>query len=112
MINLLESSSTELNFRQRWANYLTIFVSLAALTGGLLLRNSYQNSSSRYENSEVGIAVRYPSNWLLDAPQAGSRTEYIVRMQDPIAVPFKTTLQISLLSVGPDAHLSDIPDLL
>ncbi len=112
MINRLAPPSVELNFRQRWANYITIFVALIGLAGGLILRNSYENSTQRYENSEVGIAVRYPSNWLLDESPAGTRSDYIVRMQDPIAVPFKTTLQISLLAVGPDAHLSDIPDLL
>src|ERR1041385_7297831 len=110
MINRLGTPPTDLNFRQRWANYLTIFVALVGLAGGLHLRNSYENSSHRYENSEVGIAVRYPSNWLLDAPQAGAQSDYIVRMQDPIALPFKTTLQISLLTVGPDARLSDLPD--
>src|SRR5258708_14961061 len=112
MINRLAPPSVELNFRQRWANYITIFVALIGLAGGLILRNSYENSTQRYENSEVGIAVRYPSNWLLDDSPSGTRSDYILRMQDPIAVPFKTTLQISLLAVGPDAHLSDIPDLL
>jgi hypothetical protein len=112
MINLLGSASSDLNFRQRWASYLTIVVAFVGLAGGLILRNSVQNSTQRYDKPEVGITVRYPTNWLVDEPQAGSTADYIVRIQDPIAVPFKTTLQISLLSVGPDAHLSDIPDLL
>ena len=112
MINLLDSAPTNLSFRQRWANYLTIIVALVAVAGGFILHNNIQNATDRYDNTEVGIGLRYPSNWLLDEPLAGTTTEYIVRIQDPIAVPFKTTLQISLLPVGPDAHLSDIPDLL
>lgn len=106
MINIVQSD--ELTFRQRWASYLTIIVALTALALGFALRSRALNATTRYENRQAGIAASYPQNWLLDEG-SGSM---VLRVQDPAAIPFKTTLEIALLPVGPDAHPADIPDLL
>jgi hypothetical protein len=100
--------SVELNFHQRWASYLTIIVTIVGLAGGFFLRTRTLEATDRFENKEAGIAVQYPTNWLLE--ENGS--DFVLRARDQAAVPFKTTLQISLLTVGSGARLSDIPDLL
>ena len=108
MITERFAESTELNFRQRWASYLTIFVAVIGLAGGIALRSRSLNATDRFENRQEGLAANYPSNWLLEEG-AG---DFVFRVQDPAALPFKTTLQISLLTVGPGARTADIPDLL
>lgn len=100
MIEIISPQSTELNFRQRWASYLTIAVAVAGLLGGVLLRSSIVNATVRFENKQAGIAVRYPVNWLLDE----NREDFVLRLQDPAAIPFKTTLQISIVPIGQGAR--------
>src|SRR5258708_16708440 len=112
MISFLNVESVELNFRQRWASYLTILAALLGLGGGLLLRNKNWDATNRYENQTVGIIARYPANWLLQESLEPTKADFVFRVQDPASIPFKTTLQVSLLIVGPGAHPADIPDLL
>ncbi|MCC7447286.1 MAG: hypothetical protein IT324_07725 [Anaerolineae bacterium] len=107
MIEILDDR-LELNFRQRWASYLTIAVAIAGLLGGLLLRNNMTNATVRFENKQSGIAVRYPVDWLLEQGQ----DDFVIRVQDPAATPFKTTLQISLQPIGEGARVAYILDLL
>lgn len=110
MLNFLEVERLELNFKQRWSSYLTIIVAVAAIATGYILRNRALEATQRYENRSVGISTRYPVGWLLDEPL--DTKDFVMRAQDPAAIPFKTTLQISLIPIGPDARLSDLPSLL
>ena len=112
MINFINSAPAELNLRQRWSSYLTIMVALASLGAGWLLRNQNLNSTYRYENQTVGIIARYPANWLLEESLEPTKADFVFRVQDAAALPFKTTLQVSLLIVGPGAYPADLPDLL
>jgi hypothetical protein len=100
-------SSGGLNFRQRWASYLTIALAVVAVGGGLLMRNRVQSSTNIRPRQDDGITARYPANWLLQEGTKG-KDDYVFRVQDPAAVPFKTTLQVSLLPVGPNARAFDI----
>ena len=100
MIEIISSEPIELNFRQRWASYLTIVVAVGALLGGVLLRSSIVDATVRFENKQAGIAARYPVNWLLDE----NREDFVLRVQDPAAIPFKTTLQISIVPIGQGAR--------
>ena len=103
----------ELNFRQRWASYLTLLAALVGVLGGALLHNQALNATQVFENKEAGISARYPTNWLLqEGKTVGGALDFVFRAQDPSALPFKTTLQVSLIPVGPQARASDIPDLL
>ncbi|MEP7285243.1 MAG: hypothetical protein ABI947_05690 [Chloroflexota bacterium] len=108
MIGFAETEHIELNFRQRWASYLTIIVAVLALAGGYALRVNSLNATQRFENKQIGLAARYPVNWLLEE----GKTDFVFRVQDPAAVPFKTTLQMALLPFGPDALLAEIPNYL
>jgi hypothetical protein len=100
MIEVLSIEPTELNFRQRWASYLTILVALGGLFAGFVMRSSVVNATERFENKQVGIIARYPSQWLLEENQG----DVVFRVQDPAAIPYKTTLEISIVPVGPGAR--------
>jgi hypothetical protein len=108
LINFIEVEQIELNFRQRWSSYLTIIVAVVVIVGGFVLRTRALTATQRFEDKEAGIAARYPVNWLVD--QNGH--DFIFRAQDPAALSFKTTLQIAIVTVGPDAHTTDLPDIL
>lgn len=96
--------------RQRLATWLAIGLTVVALTGGLLLRTNIESGSILLTDNRVGVALRYPSNWLLERGESGG--ELIMRAEDPAALPFKTTLSLSVLTTGPDASVNDVTDLL
>jgi hypothetical protein len=60
-----------------------------------------------YEDPAAGLAVRRPAGWLLDA-----QGDYVFRLQDPAARPFKTALQVSVVTIGPDATGRNVLDSL
>src|SRR4051812_36252242 len=101
MIEIVNPISTGLNFKQRWASYLTIVIAVIGVGTGLLMRSRVQNSTDIRPRQDDGITARYPSNWLLQEGVKG-KDDYVFRVQDPAAVPFKTTLQVSLMPVGPN----------
>src|SRR5262245_5884500 len=100
MIDILASESTELNFRQRWASYMTIVVAVVGLFAGLVQRSSVVNATQRFENKQAGIVARYPARWLLEENQGS----VVFRVVDPAAIPYKTAIEISMLPVGPGAR--------
>jgi hypothetical protein len=99
---------TPLTFTQRWNSYLAIALAGAFFFVGVTMRNSALNATQTFENLEAGVRAQLPGGWLVDT---GS-SEYVFRAQDPDALPFKTTLQVSVLTVGPDATPNLVLDLL
>jgi hypothetical protein len=99
---------TPLTFTQRWNSYLAIALAGAFLFLGITLRNDALNATQPFENLEAGVRAQLPGGWLVDT---GS-SDYVFRAQDPDALPFKTTLQVSVLTVGPDATPNLVLDLL
>ncbi len=104
MIEVLYSERAALNVRQRWASILTILVALGGLLLGYLLRVSMIEATLRFENKQFGIAASYPDGWLLEENQGN----IVFRVQDPAALPFKTSLQVALIPIGADARPTDI----
>ena len=100
--------TTPLTFTQRWNSYFAIALAALFLFLGITLRNNALNATQTFENLEAGVRAQVPGGWLLDT---GS-SEYVFRAQDPDALPFKTTLQVSVLTVGPDATPNLVLDLL
>lgn len=90
---------TPLTFRQRWNNYLALALAAAVMALGITMRDSNLKATVTFEALESGVRAQVPANWLLDA----GGDEYLFRVRDPNALPFKTTLQVSVLTVGPDA---------
>lgn len=87
---------------------LAIIVTLALMGLGMIFRNSILNSTVPFEDEENGIRGQIPLNWLLDENQR----DYVFRVENPNARPYKTLIQASLLTVGPDANPRSVVDLL
>jgi hypothetical protein len=75
---------------------------------GITLRNNTLNATQTFEDLEAGVRAQVPRGWLLDT----QGSEYVFRAEDPDALPFKTTLQVSVLPVGPDATPNLVLDIL
>lgn len=97
-----------LNFNQRWNTYLAILMVFVVIFLGLTMRASSLNATEQFEDLEAGVRAQIPSGWLLD----NNSSAYVFRVQDPDALPFKTTLQVSVMTVGPDATPNTILDIL
>ena len=97
-----------LSFNQRWNGYLALGMVAVMLFVGLTLRSGALNATQTFEDLEAGVRAQVPAGWLLDTES----DEYVFRAQDPNALPFKTTLQVSVLTVGPDATPNLVLDLL
>ena len=92
---------------ERWANWLALALTVLALLSGLLLRDGVLKATTRYEDPSEGIAAARPAGWLVEHG-AG----YVFRLRDPKARPFKTALQVTVLTVGPDATGRNVFDTL
>lgn len=109
MTDILEvNQPAPLNFNQRWNSYLAIAMIAVMLFFGLTMRASSLNATQQFEDLEAGIRAQVPAGWLL----ASDHPDFVFRAQDPDALPFKTTLQVSVMTVGPDATPNTILDLL
>lgn len=104
----MRSDDTSLSLRQRTANYLVISVALAAVIYGFIYRDNLISATFPFVNREAGISARYPARWLLDE----SDSRFVLRAQDPAALPFKTTIRLQLIPIGSGARPADILDLL
>ena len=87
---------------------LAIVVTLALIGLGMIFRAGILNATTAYEDEENGIRGQIPLNWLLDENQS----DYVFRVENPNARPFKTLIQVSLQTVGPDANPRSVVDLL
>lgn len=101
------SESEGLTLRQRWANVFTILVCILLMLLGLNLRNQALNATTFYESPQAGITANYPQNWLLDVDG-----NYVFRVRDMSRSGFKTTFQVAVEPVGPDAQERNIADRL
>ncbi len=91
----------------RWANWLALGATLAALFAGLLVRDGVLSEAVYYEDPSAGIAALRPAEWLVDR-----EGDYVFRLRDPAGRPFKTTLQVAVMTIGPDAAGRNVLDAL
>jgi hypothetical protein len=97
-----------LTFTQRWNTYLAIALAGAVLFIGITMRNKALNATQTFEDLEAGIRAQVPNGWLVSA----QTDEYVFRAEDPNALPFKTLLQVSVMTVGQGATPNTVLDLL
>lgn len=93
--------------RQRWANAFVVLAAVAGLLLGFLLKSQLQTESLLFSDLAAGISAQIPARWLLDTEGA-----YVLRVQDPEVADFRTTLQVSVEDIGPDATARNILDTL
>jgi hypothetical protein len=89
----------------RYASLLMVLVTVGALALGLLLRQSELNSTFPFVDRTAGIQTRYPAGWLLDA-----EGDYVMRVRDPSARPFKTTYQVQVVPASPQTSVRNVLD--
>jgi hypothetical protein len=99
---------TELNFNQRWNTYLALVLAVGMLFIGITMRNGALSATQPFEDLEAGVRAQLPAGWLLTA-QSG---DVVFSAKDPDALPFKTTLEVSVLTVGPDTLPNTVLDIL
>ncbi len=92
---------------QRWANMLAVVTAVVGLAFGFFLKGQVVGGTVTFRDLAAGILARYPDGWLLDT--AG---DYVFRVRDPESPGFRTTLQVALESIGPDATARNILDAL
>ncbi len=100
-------SQDELTFSQRWASYLTLLTIVGLIFAGVTFRNSILFRTAFYQDTLTGISADYPFNWLID-----SSGDYVFRVRDMQYSGFKTTIQVSLISIGTDVTTRNVADRL
>jgi len=93
----IKAGAAELNAKQRWANTLAFLFSALAFIIGINLRDSALNATWVYTNTEAGIRVEYPQNWLID-----TEGDYVFQVRDVSQTGYPTTIQISASPVSLD----------
>lgn len=91
----------------RYASILIVAVTVVMLLLGLALRRSQVNSSVPFVDRAAGIQTRYPAGWLLD-----TEGDYVMRVRDPAARPFKTMYAINVLPASPETSVRNVLDTL
>lgn len=104
----IATSANKLNLNQRWATYLTAIVSILLLLIGLNTRQSILSAVVSYTNTQAGISVQYPQNWLLDT----ASNDYVFRIRDMRQTGFKTTIQVSIEPIGTNTEGNSVVDRL
>lgn len=92
---------------QRWAELLAVVTLLVGIGIGLILKDQTLGSTVAFRDLAAGILARYPEEWLLD-----TRGDYVMRVRDPAAGRFLTTLQVSVTATGQDAEARNVLDTL
>lgn len=91
----------------RFSVILVMMLTALAIGTGLILQQQTSVQTSFYESRTAGISARYPSGWLVD-----ERGDYVARMRDPMARPFKTQYVIAAVPSGGQTTTRNILDAL
>jgi hypothetical protein len=102
------ATNAETNRRLALNSLFAIALVVLFLGWGWLMRQQAINAAIPYEDEINGIRANIPANWLLSEGVDGT----VFRVQNPEARPFKTTIQISVQTVGEDATPRNVVDLL
>jgi hypothetical protein len=89
---------------------LVIGLALGMMGLGLVLRDSTLNATVEYPDPQNGINAQIPANWLLTKQNDNPAGDFIFRAQDVGGRPFATTIQVSLMTIGPDASPRNVAD--
>lgn len=96
---------TGLTKNDRFSAVLVVLVTVSALSLGLLLRQRSISDTWRYTNAQAGIEVAYPAGWMTD-----EQGNYLVRLIDPRARPYKTQYVIRVVPVAGQTSIRNILD--
>lgn len=103
----LDEAPPSLTRNDRFGSILVLVITALALTLGLLLRQSTSNQTWTYTSRQAGIEALYPAGWLVD-----ERGDYVVRIRDPKARPFKTQFVVTIVPAGGATSVRNVLDSL
>lgn len=89
----------------RFSVILVMMLVTFAIGFGLILQQQTSTQTIRYESRTAGISAQYPAGWLID-----ERGDYVARMRDPRARPFKTQFTIAAVPSGGQTTTRNILD--
>lgn len=90
---------------QRWAHAIAVLTALLGFALGFLLKAQIVGATTPFRDLAAGVLAQYPAGWLLD-----TQGDYVFRARDPGAPGYRTTLQVALVPIGPDATSRSIVD--
>jgi len=108
MLRIDSNRPTYLALRQRWAHYLTVFVALSLIIGGLALRSQIQSAVTRYVDTRIGIEAAYPANWLIET----NVDDVAFRVRNMALAGYKSNIQITVRPVSGETTERNIGDQL
>jgi hypothetical protein len=103
----LDLNRSALSRTQRWAHLLAIVIVLVGIGLGLVMKDQILSSTVPFRDLAAGILARYPEAWLVD-----TEGNYVLRVRDPAATTFLTTIQVRVVAIGADAAERNILDAL
>lgn len=89
----------------RFAVLAVILITVTAVGLGILLIKGTSSQVWTYESREAGIETVYPAGWLTD-----EQGNYVVRIRDPKARPFKTQFILQVVPTGGITSVRNILD--
>ena len=99
------TTSSDATRNDRFSAVLVIIVAVAGIALGLSLRQRTLSQVWLFRDQQTGIEATYPAGWLTD--QSG---EYVARIQDPKARPFKTRYLIDVVPGGGATSVRNVLD--
>lgn len=104
----IQADADAISQRQRYSHYFAIAFCLIGLVIGLNLRDSNLYATSVFTDAQAGVRAFYPENWLIDT----ANSDYIFRVRDMSQTGFKTTIQVSMMTVSAQTSLRNVTDAL
>jgi len=89
----------------RFNSVLVPIVFVIAIAMGLLIKQNTSSSVWPYVSQQAGIEATYPAGWLFDE----TSNDYVVRLSDPAARPFKTQF---IIRVVPASQFTSVRNVL
>lgn len=96
---------TGMTRNDRFGVIAVFLATVGAVLLGLALREGTLNQQWQYNSRVAGIEASYPSGWLVD--EGG---DYVARISDPKARPFKTQYIINVVPAGGEASVRNVLD--
>lgn len=97
--------------KQRNAHVLTLVLAVVLFLFGLNSRAAALAATTAYIDSQAGIRLNYPRNWLLQTGAVG-RDEFVFQVRDMTRSGYKTTIQIAIEPIGTDTTERNVLDAL
>jgi hypothetical protein len=101
----LEDVAADQTRNDRFSSLLVIILVVLFLSLGLVNRQRIDAQLWDFNSRISGIEATYPAGWLVD--ESG---DYVVRIRDPRARPFKTQYQIMVVPAGGQTSIRNVLD--